>query len=390
LRGEFFANPRADDGLARALAWGAAGEAGAVVRALPGYAPTPLLSLPALAAELGVERLWVKDESKRFGLKAFKALGALYALHAFLNRDPAPGRGPAVFVAASAGNHGRGLAWAARRLGHRAVVYLSEGTAAARVEAIRGEGAEIVLVPGDYDDAVRQAAADAARRGWAVISDTAYEGYEEIPRWISQGYAVLFDEALEQLGLGGEGGGRGAEAIAPTLVMLQAGVGGLACGGAMLLRARLRDPRPALVCVEPTSAACLLASARHPRGEATSVACSATSMAGLCCGTPSTIAWPLLRAACDAFMAVDDDYAREAMRALARGRGGDPAVVAGASGAAGLAGLIALCREPSLAGARALLPPRGARVLLINTEGDTDPEQYRAAVGGRDDEGGAP
>jgi diaminopropionate ammonia-lyase len=312
----------------------------------------------------------VKDESRRFGLNAFKVLGASYAIHRFLEADQ--GRHH-TFATATDGNHGRAVAWAARRLGHDAVVFVPANTVAARIEAIRGEGARVVVVDGTYDDTVRRAAAAAEQHGWQVISDTAYPGYTQIPRWIMEGYSTLFAEAMQKL--------ESASSPPPDAVFLQAGVGGLACAGAVVFARR--GLRPALVSVEPTDADCLLASAGSPDGAITLARGKQDSiMAGLNCGTPSLLAWPVIRAFFDAYLAVDDELAREAMRRLAAGKSGDPRIVSGESGAAGLAGLLALCREPGLRAARASLGlgPR-SRVLLVSTEGDTDPVSYRSIVG---------
>lgn len=348
-------------------------DAQAFHRSLPGYRPTPLLALPGLAADLGLEALWVKDEGQRFGLGAFKALGASYAIHRW-KREPAGGQATTLATATD-GNHGRAVAWTARMLGRRAVIFVPRNTVPARLAAIRDEGAEVVVVDGTYDDAVRRAAAESAARGWQVISDTAYQGYTEIPRWIMAGYETLFSEAAEQLEAAGWGG--------PTVVLLQAGVGGLACAGVGFYARRAERRRPRLVVVEPTDADCLLESITSPGGEIREGRGSQNSiMAGLNCGTPSLVAWPVLRAGIDLFLAVDDAFAEEAMRRLAAGTWGDPRVVAGESGAAGLAGLLALCRKPELRRAREAvgLGPRG-RVLVVNTEGATDPASYRRIVG---------
>ena len=351
--------------------------------------PAPLVALPALAATLGVAALDVKDESARSTLGSFKALGAPHALLRLIERRLAPRRVAAaellagaaadalrdlVAISATDGNHGRAVAWAARRLGQRAVIFVPGNTVAARIEAIQGEGAEVVVVPGSYDETVRRAAAEAERNGWQVISDTAYPGYTEIPGWIMEGYGTIFEEAARQLAELG-----GAE---PSLVLLQAGVGGLACAGSLFYWWRGR--RPTLVAVEPTDADCLLESAASPDGSIREAKGRQDSiMAGLNCGTPSLLAWPLIRDGMDAFLAVDDDFAREAMRLLASGEGGDPAVVSGESGAAGLAGLLALASEASLAEAREALGLRGARVLLVSTEGATDPPSWERIVGRR-------
>ncbi len=362
--------------------WPAEPDVRAFHQSLPGYAPTPLIELPEVAQAAGVARVWLKDESKRFGLNAFKGLGASYAVYRFLQRrwqerfpeEPFSPRtfedpslvarlGTFTFATATDGNHGRAVAWTARRLSQRAVIYVPSNTVRARIDAIRSEQAEVVVVDGTYDETVRRAAADAERFGWQVISDTAYPGYMEIPRWIMEGYTTIFAEAREQL------------PERETVVLLQAGVGGLACAGALFYQ-RERARRPALVSVEPTDADCLLESALAPDGSIRVARGKQSSiMAGLNCGTPSLLAWPVIRDAFDFFLAIDDDYAREAMRHLAAS-----GVVSGESGAAGVAGLLALAGETALDDARRRLLPHDAKVLVVSTEGDTDPVGYRQIV----------
>lgn len=343
-------------------------------RSLPGCAETPLVALPALASAIGVGELWIKDESGRCGLNAFKVLGASYALHRFMrSRRGGPRVNTLTFATATDGNHGRAVAWAARRLEQKAVVYVPGNTVSARIDSIRGEGAEVVLVDGTYDDAVKRAAADASLHGWHVISDTAYPGYTEIPAWIMEGYTTLFEETSRQLAAAGT--------PTPTAVFLQAGVGGLACAGALFYSRR--GERPTLLSVEPTDADCLRESVASPDGSIREALGRQRSiMAGLNCGTPSLLAWPILRAGLAGCLALDDAYAEEAMRRLAAGAGGDPRIVSGESGAAGLAGLLAFGSEPGLRAARAELGlDRRARVLLVNTEGATDPLSYQRIVG---------
>ncbi len=331
-------------------------------RTLPGFAPTPLRSLPALARELGVAELWVKDEATRLGLAAFKVLGASYAIHRHRLHH---GSGPTTFASATDGNHGRAVAWSARRLGQKAVIYVPRGTVAARIDAIRAEGAQVIVVEGTYDDAVRRSAKEAAENGWTVVSDTSWAGYKEIPQWIMEGYTTLFREVKRQLA--------GAE---PTHVVLQAGVGAFAGAGGLFYAREGR--RPVLVCVEPVEADGLRASVAAPGGIRRLPAGSQRSiMAGLNCGMPSLLAWPVIRGSFRGFLAIDDEYARAAMRGLAA-----EGVVSGESGAAGVAGLLAFAGEPELAAARAKLGlDAGARVLAVSTEGATDPAGWRAIVG---------
>lgn len=362
-------------------------------QALPGYAPTPLLELPALAARLGLAGIFVKDEGRRFGIKAFKALGASYAMFRFLKqrwqaRFPEPFTpecfqdkaalkklGAFTFCAATDGNHGRAVAWTARMLGQQAVIYMPAGSVAARVENIRAEGAEVVLVEGTFDLCVERCAADAARNGWQAISDTAYPGYRDIPGWILLGYTTIFAEL--------EGLLHGPMKTGVDTVILPAGVGGLAAAGAVFYSKRYGAKRPALVCIEPVSSDCFLESVRFGKGAPLPTKGKQTSiMAGLNCGVPSPLAWPFLRDAFPFFLAVGDAWAEQAMRRYHQPLKGDPPIVSGESGSSGLAALLALTTSPRLAGAREKLPlGPDSRVLLINTEGDTDPENFKKVVG---------
>jgi len=343
-------------------------------RSLPGYAPTPLHALPGLAADLGLCHLYVKDESRRFGLRAFKALGASWALRSVVEARSTAGEPPPAAVAtATDGNHGRAVAWAARRLGFAAVIFIPAHAAVSRIEAIRGEGARVVLVDGTYDDAVARCAAEAAAGGWQVIADTGYAGYLEVPRRVTEGYATLFLET------DAERAARGWPA--PDLVVVQGGVGALAA--AVVGHADRARPRPLVAVVEPDSADCLLESIASPGGRPSAAHGRQDSiMAGLNCGLPSLAAWPVLRRGADLFLSIEDRHAEEAVRRLWRPAAGDPRIEAGESGAAGLAGLLALCREPALRGARDRLRlGRRTAVLLINTEGATDPEGFRRITG---------
>lgn len=341
-------------------------------RTLPGYAPTPLWSLTGLASALGVRSIHLKDESHRLGLQAFKGLGASWALHR-LQRE---GRLTTGRVAtASEGNHGRGVAWAARQLGLSATVFMPARTAPARIAAIEGEGATVMLVDGSYDDAVRACAARSEQEGWQVVADVAYAGYTEIPEWIVEGYGTIFAEVDDQLRAGGH-----AE---PTVVIIQAGVGGIAAAAVRHYTAR--EEQPSLAVVEPEEAAPLLASAMTPDGTpAPASGRLQTIMSCLNCGTVSLTAWPVVRRGADIFFTIEDSHAASAMRRLAHPEPGDPRVVAGQSGAAGLGGLLALCSEPALAGARETLGlDATARVLLVSTEGAIDPVGWEQIVGER-------
>ncbi len=327
----------------------------------PDLAPTPTRRLDALAAELGLGAVLAKDETARFGLNAFKLLGARFTLDRLLAAGRL--RPGATLACASEGNHGRAVARAAREAGCAARVYMAADAAQARVDAIAGEGAEVVRVAGSYDAAVRQVEQEAQAHGWTVISDTAWDGYEEIPRLIMLGYTRMMEEVDQAL----------------DAVFVQGGVGGLLCGVASWC-ARHRDPRPSIVCVEPTQAACLLASARagHP------VAVEGpldTTMAGLRNREVSPLAFRAVQPIVNAYLGIDDQWAHQAMRRLGRPAGGDPVIAAGASGAAALGGLLAVMRDPALAPVRTRLAlGPSARVLVVVSEGVTDPALWAAIV----------
>ncbi|MFB9428451.1 pyridoxal-phosphate dependent enzyme [Streptoalloteichus tenebrarius] len=315
---------------------------------LPDYAPTPLVGLPELARELGVGRVFVKDESGRLGLPAFKALGASWAVHRVLSaREP----GAEVrLVTATDGNHGRALARMARLFGQRAHVFVPRGVHPAAVAAIADEGATVTEVAGDYDDAVRRADAAAAEPGSVLVQDMGWPGYEEIPGWIVEGYSTLFTEIEAQLA--------GVGVDAPDLVAVPVGVGSLA--QAAVTHYRAQPGGPALLSVEPEAAACVLESLREQRP--VTVTTGVTTMAGLNCGTPSSLAWPFLRDGLDAAVAVSDEDSARAARDLAR-----LGVSSGPCGAASLAGLRAVLADPDSRSALGVGPT--ATVVLLSTEG---------------------
>ena len=361
--------------------------------ALDGYAPTPLVRLDGLARKLGVRAVFVKDESHRFGLDAFKGLGGSYAVVRAacraLGLDPAGIRladlqAPAhraaldrlTFVTATDGNHGRGVAWAARLLGCRCHVYLPAGSVEARAQAIRDAGAEEArILDVGYDDAVRYAARCAEERGWLLIQDTSWPGYTEVPTWIVQGYATMAREAAEQLAA--EGFDR------PTHVFLQAGVGAMAGGVTGALADRWAGDRPTFAVVEPETVACIYASARHADGAPwPAEGPGGTIMAGLDCAEPCTLTWPVLRDLARWYLTCPDFVTEAGMRLLASRTGGDPAVVSGESGAVttGLLSLVMLGQGYAELRIRMGLD-RSSVVLLFSTEGATDPAHYAEVVG---------
>jgi diaminopropionate ammonia-lyase len=344
-------------------------------RRFPGYAPTPLTEMPALAEALGVGHIWVKDESSRLGLPSFKILGASWATYrAVTGRLDMPGasldelhaaieaRPPLTLATATDGNHGRAVARMAAILGCRAHVLVPLGTAAARIDAIASEGAAVAVVDGTYDEAVAQAATEAGP-DCLVISDTSWPGYEEIPRWIVEGYGTICREADDQLG--GE---------RPDLVVVQIGVGSLAT--AVVQHYRPTGAR--IVGVEPETAACMLAAVEAGRivevpGPHNSI------MAGLNCGLASLLAFPIVSTGVDLFVAIADERAREAMRHMAKA-----GIVAGETGAAGIGGLLELLTGPEAEPMRHLLGiTPSTRVLALCTEGATDPAAYAQIVDGK-------
>ena len=354
----------------------------------PGFAESPLVFLPGLAAHAGVASIAYQDESRRFGLRSFKALGGAYAVYRYLARQVAEKTGEAGVSAerlasgefrditaattvccATDGNHGRSVAWGARTFGCPCVIYVHATVSEQRADAIAAYGAKVVRHPGNYDESVHRAAEDAAANGWVVVSDTSYEGYTDIPRDVMHGYTVMADEALRAHAAHGE---------PPTHVFVQGGVGGLAAAVCARFWWEYGADRPRFVVVEPERAACLYESARAGRRVLLSGDIE-TVMAGLSCGEASLLAWDVLVPGTDDFMTVPDEAATDVMRLLADGVRGDPPVVCGESAGAGLAGMLAAMADPALAKALALGPD--SRVLVFGTEGDTDPELYQRIVG---------
>ena len=351
-------------------------------RRLPGYEETPLVDATDLADSLGVGKVFVKDESSRLGLPAFKILGASWAVYRALEERVGndgfrdwetiddlkaklePLR-PLTLVAATDGNHGRAVARVARLLGLGAKIFVPRDMAPARREAIAGEGAEVVVVDGTYDDAVE---ISAEAEGF-LISDTSWPGYERIPSWVIEGYSTMLWEIEDEIERRDEQG--------PDLVVVQVGVGAFAAAVARHFRSQDAPRHPKLVAVEPTRADCLFRSVSS--GHLVTVPGPHDSiMAGLNCGRPSLVAWPTLRRSIDLLVCVDDEPVREAMRL-----GADSGIVSGETGAAGLGGLLELLRSGAGEEARRELGVGGeTRVLAFSTEGATDPDAYRRVTAG--------
>lgn len=329
------------------------------------YAPTPLVSLPAVARASAVTTVLYKDEGKRFGLGSFKALGGAYGVQRVAERLPRREVADLTVACATDSNHGRAVAWGARRAGCKSVV-VHPSVSSRRIDAIREYGAELRRVAGNYDDSVCEAARQAALHGWVLVSDTSYEGWVDVPRDVMHGYTLLIHEALQQCGV----------CEHASHVFVQAGVGGLAAAVAGYLWEHYGHTRPRLVVVEPQGADCLLRSC--VAGTRTAVSGELrTIMAGLARGEPSMLASELLRKAADAFVSIRDSDAIACVRLLGTRICGET-MVAGESGSAGLAGFLAVASDSAIRGRLGI--DRRSVVLAIGTEADTDPELYRTLL----------
>lgn len=357
------------------------------------YKETPLTSLPNLAKEMGIKDVYVKDESFRFGLNAFKVLGGSYALGRYiaqkldediadlpasriLSSEVRQRLGDMTFVTATDGNHGRGVAWTANQLGQHSVVYMPKGSAQERLANIRAEGAEASIVDMNYDGCVRLANSQAEEKGWVMVQDTAWEGYTDIPLWIMQGYMTMGYEIVKQLEAAGE--------QQPTHVFLQAGVGSMAGAMAGFLSSYYGKNRPIIAVIEPNKADCIFRTAKANDGELHFVTDDMnTIMAGLACGEPCTIGWEVLKNCADAFISCPDYAAADGMRILAAPCRGDQSVVSGESGAATLGCVSNILLRDDLSDLKQTLKlDENSRVLFISTEGDTDKANYRDVVWG--------
>ena len=361
-------------------------------KSFPQYSVTPLQKLSALASYLGVKGIYCKDESYRFGLNAFKVLGGSYAMGRYIAKEL--GRdisqlpynvlssdklreefGQATFFTATDGNHGRGVAWAAKRLGQKAVVRMPKGTTKTRFDNIAKEGAEVTIEEVNYDDCVRMAAAEAAKTEHGIIvQDTAWAGYEEIPSWIMQGYGTLVLEADKQLKENG--------VDRPTHVFVQAGVGSLAGAVVGYFAHKYKENPPVMVVCEASAADCLYRSAVQADGNLVNVTGDLrTIMAGLACGEGNTIGWDILKNHVTVFASCPDWMSAKATRIYANPLENDPHIISGESGSVplGLA-YTALHDEDAKDLKEALKLDENSNILVISTEGDTDPVRYREIV----------
>lgn len=349
---------------------------------VPGYGPTPLKSLPELAEKCGVKALLVKDESPRFGLNAFKGLGGIYAVAQaagkLLGLEPEQITFPElkkpeyqvalhqmIFATATDGNHGKGVAWAAGLLGCPAKVFMPKGSSPRRAQAIRDAGqAEVTITQWNYDDTVNYVNQCAEKNGWVLVQDTSWGGYEQVPKWIMQGYTTMAQEAAEQL------------TEMPTHIFLQAGVGAMAGAVTGYYRARYGENCPKIVLVEPYGAACIYESMEADDGQPhTAKGNGETIMAGLNCGSPCTVAWDILRDYGSYALECGDDAAKLGMRTLRRF-----GIVSGESGASGIGAFLELAKSPEQKEKLGIGPD--SRILFFSTEGNTDPESYEAITAG--------
>lgn len=365
-------------------------------QSFPQYRETPLTRLTQMAHYLGVGSIFVKDESYRFGLNAFKVLGGSYSMAKYIaketHRDVSDMPydvltsdelrqefGQATFFTATDGNHGRGVAWAAQKLGQKAVVHMPKGTTQTRLENIKKLGADVDILDLNYDDCVRQAAKEAAATPHGVmVQDTAWDGYEEIPSWIMQGYGTMAMEAGEQLKA------RGVER--PTHIFVQAGVGSLAGAVVGYFANLYKDNPPKFIVVEASAAACLYKGAAAGDGKPRMVGGDLdTIMAGLACGEPNILAWDILKNHASFFLSCPDCLARSGMRLLGAPLKGDPRVISGESGAIGMGVLKAVMTDSRYKDLRESMGlTEDSVILMFSTEGDTDPVNYRKIVWGNE------
>ena len=350
------------------------------------YEPTPLIRLKKMAGFLGMSEVFVKDESFRFGLNSFKVLGGSYAIGKYLSQklgkditempceilksDEVKNElGDLTFVTTTDGNHGRGVAWMAKQLGCKAIVYMPKGSTQNRVNHITEMGAEVNVTEWNYDDTVKYTSMQAQKNGWEIIQDTAWEGYEDVPKWIMQGYSTIAQETIEQL-----------KGIRPTHVFLQAGVGAFASVIASIFVSIFEKKPPKIIIVEPEKANCFYKSAEAGKMECVTGELN-TIMAGLACGVPNPIAYDILKSCADVFVSVPEWVTARGMRVLGNPLKGDTRVISGESGGvtAGLLSIVTISDDYKKL-KEDLNINENSRVLIFNTEGNTDTEVYRRIV----------
>lgn len=353
------------------------------------YKPSPLFKLEALSKQLGIEGIYIKDESDRFGLKSFKVLGGFLAISKLLaarlgkdlsevdfnllkSRESREKTGEITFACTTDGNHGFGVAWTARQLDQKAVVYMPAGSSANRVKRIEETRARVIVTDKNYDDTVRITISDAMSNGWEIIQDTAWEGYTRIPADIIQGYGIIAAEAVEQM--------RDFDYGRPTHIFVQAGVGALAAAVTGYFAAAFPEAPPVMVVVEPHAANCIYRSLKLGRLVKVDGGLK-TIMAGLACGEPNPIAWDIIRRVAGAAVSVHDRIAEKGMRMLANPVRKDKRIISGESGAVTAGLVVELLSDNRYGELKAALKiDEKSKILLINTEGDTDPDIYKRIV----------
>ncbi len=337
-------------------------------KTLSEYNPTPLINLPYLSKKLGVRNIYVKDESRRFNIKAFKGLGASYAIYQTLIKTPSL----ETFCTATDGNHGRAVAWAAKKFDRNAVIFVPKEITLKRIEAIENEGAQVIQITGHYDQACEEAKKISRSKKWSLIQDTAWEGYLEIPALILSGYLTLFKEMEESI----------HSPLKPKidLVFLQAGVGSMAAAGIYYYLNKYGKNKPKIVIVEPEEADGILCSFKEKK-ISTSKGSLKTIMTGLNCETPSLGAWDLLKNGTNYVLKISDNYAKQAMREFYYPSGLDKRIISGESGATGLGGLLAILKESEMKLIKEDLKINNStNILFINSEGDTDKEVFSEII----------
>lgn len=338
-------------------------------RRLRCYTATPLVSLSKLAKSLGIKELYVKDESKRFRINTFKSLGASYGIAKVIEKRK---KEKLTFCTATDGNHGRSVAWAARNVRHKAVIFVPKNTTALRIKNIRKHRGEVIVVDGDYDQAVAAAREEARKKDYILLQDNSWEGYTEIPKFIAAGYKTMMTEMENTL--------HPPKAPLVDFVFLQVGNGTWASAVVAYYRNRYPRKMPTLISVEPFECDSLLESFKNGKLSKTKGS-QQTSLVGLNCGTPSMLAWEILKDGIDLFLAIPDAYAIKAMQNLYYPFKHDKQIFAGESGAAGLGGLIALVGDPTLQELKKQIGlNEESRVLVFVTEGVTDPDVFEELI----------
>lgn len=377
-----------DDALLKCFTIDAAARAVSFHQSFPGYAPTPLHDLSKLANKLNVKKIWLKDESFRFGLNAFKALGASYAVAVYLknkfsieedlsfsifkNETIRKDLEDFALVTATDGNHGRGVAWTAQQLGCRCKVYMPKGTTQNRLNNVKMHGADAVIIEGTYDDAVNLAKENSIKHGWLLAQDSSWEGYEIMPLWKMQGYLTIMSEIFST-----------QITEIPTHVFIQCGVGSFPAAVLAYLINRFRDRNIIFSVVEPQDAACIYESATSANGEPVSLTNEMkTIMAGLACGTPSILAWNIFKKYADFFIKCSDETTESGMRLLANKEFYNSKIISGESGAV-TTGLLHSLLTSFPDYCKLLSLDERSKILLVSTEGNTDPDMYSKITAGK-------